>query len=109
MLGRVLIMLLLCTPALAHDHKRPDLNDWYNSLKSSNGNLCCTNMDGTALDDIDWDMTNGHYRVRLQGRWIDVPDSALVTVPNLSGRAVVWPSYLNGEAWVRCFMPGSMG
>ena len=33
----------------------------------------------------------GHYRVRLNGEWIVVPDNAVVTEPNKFGPAVVWP------------------
>ncbi len=30
----VLIFLLLCSPALAHDASRPELNEWFNKLAS---------------------------------------------------------------------------
>ena len=33
----------------------------------------------------------GHYRLRLNGEWIVVPDNAVVTEPNKFGPAVVWP------------------
>ena len=50
----------------------------------------------------------GHYRVRIDGAWIDVPDEAVITEPNRIGRTMVWPirGYLGIS--VRCFMPGSM-
>jgi hypothetical protein len=38
-----------------------------------------------------------------------VPEDALITEPNLAGRTMVWPTWLNGHPQVRCFMPGSMG
>ena len=49
-----------------------------------------------------------HYRVRIDGAWIDVPDEAVITEPNRIGRTMVWPirGYLGIS--VRCFMPGSM-
>lgn len=110
MLGRILIVtMLLCTSAMGHDSKRPNLNDFFNALKSKDGMGCCSSGDGTGLDDIDWDMTDGHYRVRLEGRWVDVPDKSLVTVPNLAERAMVWVYHIDGEPIIRCFMPGSMG
>jgi hypothetical protein len=33
----VLIFLLLCSPALAHDASRPELNEWFNKLASGRG------------------------------------------------------------------------
>ena len=32
-----LILLLLCTPALAHDANHPELNSWFDHLSSGNG------------------------------------------------------------------------
>jgi hypothetical protein len=34
---------------------------------------------------------NGHYRVRLDGEWVDVPDEAVITEPNRVGRTIAWP------------------
>ncbi len=51
---------------------------------------------------------DGHYRVRLDGQWIVVPDDRVVTQPNRIGPSIVWPQYLNGNPIVRCFMPGTM-
>ena len=45
----------------------------------------------------------GHYRVRLNGEWIVVPDNAVVTEPNKFGPAVVWP-YM-GTAFTRPASP----
>jgi hypothetical protein len=50
----------------------------------------------------------GHYRVRIYGQWLVVPDDAVVTEPNRFGPAVVWPyndRYDNTQ--IRCFMPGA--
>ena len=33
----------------------------------------------------------GHYRVRIEGEWVDVPDEAVITEPNRVGRTMVWP------------------
>jgi hypothetical protein len=49
-----LIVLLLCTPALAHDANRPELNSWFDHLASGKG-LCCSFADGMALSDVDWE------------------------------------------------------
>ena len=103
----VLICLLLCSPALAHDASRPELNEWFNKHASGMG-LCCSFADGFAVSDVDWESKDGHYRVHLENNWIDVPDDALITEPNRAGRTMVWPMLFNGEISVRCFMPGSM-
>jgi hypothetical protein len=85
----------------------PELKSWFDSLRSAKG-PCCSDADGTALSDVDWESKGGHYRVRLDGVWVDVPDDAVITVPNRVGRTMVWPMYHNGEPTPRCFMPGSM-
>src|SRR5437773_12444582 len=41
-------------PALAHDPNRPELNSWFDHLASGYG-TCCSNADGTALSDVDWE------------------------------------------------------
>src|SRR6478735_7106142 len=104
----VLILLLLCTPALAHDPGRPELDGSFNTLKSGEG-LCCSFADGFAISDVDWESKGGHYRVHIYDQWIDVPDDAVITAPNRDGRTMVWPIRFIGEISIRCFMPGSMG
>jgi len=83
------------------------LKSWFDQLASGKG-LCCSFADGFRVDDVDWDTQDGHYRVRLNGEWIVVPDNAVVTEPNRFGPAVVWP-YMNsdGQTQIRCFLPGS--
>ena len=103
----LIILLAFTTPVLGHDPARPDLDQWFMGLHNKQGGLCCSGHDGTVLSDIDWDTKDGHYRVRLGGRWIDVPPDAVVTEPNRDGPAMVWPYYINGEfIGIRCFMPG---
>ena len=69
---------------------------------------CCSDADGSAVSDVDWESKDGHYRVRLDGAWVDVPDEAVVTEPNRVGRAMVWPIKSYMGVTIRCFMPGSM-
>ena len=83
----VLIFLLLCSPALAHDAGHPELDEWFNRLASGKG-LCCSFADGFAVSDVDWESKDGHYRVRLDGEWVDVPDEALIT--NRTAPAELW-------------------
>ena len=95
--------------AIAHDHSRPELDHWFMSLQSKGKSPCCDGSDATRLDDVDWESEDGHYRVRLEGEWVDVPDSAVVNGPNRAGPTMVWPYYVNGAMrGVRCFMPGNM-
>ncbi len=96
---------------LTGEYKNSPLHGWFESLKSGNG-LCCSFADGQTLGDVDWDIKDDHYRVFL-GRWIDVPDRAVIKDPNLYGQAVVWPmysTYADGHkeiSSIRCFIPGS--
>ena len=67
---------------------------------------------GTAVVDADWESHDGHYRVRIDGNWYDVPDKAVIKEPNRDGRTIVWPTVegdeFNVSITIRCFMPGSM-
>jgi len=94
--------------ARAHDRQHPELNGWYESLQSSKG-PCCDGTDAKRVDNADWDTKDGHYRVRIDGEWVDVPNEAVVPGPNRAGRTMVWPYYINGHPKARCFMPGTMG
>jgi len=117
-IGCLLIALTLIAispgPASGHDHARPDLDSWYPTLTSRKG-PCCDGpkVDATHLDDPDWQTTgnlDSPYRVRLPGSsdWIDVPETAVVHQPNVDGRALVWPMWIDGQRAVRCFLPGTL-
>ena len=108
----VFAAVLLAIP-LAHardldgKYANSPLHGWFEQLASKKGR-CCSDADGMAITDVDWESHDGHYRVRIDGEWVDVPEEALVTEPNLAGRTMVWPTWLDGHPHVRCFMPGSM-
>ncbi|MDB5621192.1 hypothetical protein [Tardiphaga sp.] len=85
----------------------PELKSWFDSLRSAKG-PCCSDADGSAVSDVDWESRGGHYRVRLDGVWLDVPDEAVLTGPNRVGRTMVWPQVGTGGTSIRCFLPGSM-
>jgi hypothetical protein len=110
---RWLALILIALTSLAHArdldgrYAQSPLKPWFDSLRSKNG-PCCSDADGSAVSDVDWETRDGRYRVRLNGAWIDVPDSALITEPNRAGRAMVWPVTIEGQVSIRCFMPGSM-
>jgi hypothetical protein len=98
--------------ALARDDGRfansnPELKAWFDRLASKRG-PCCSDADGFAVTDADWESKDGHYRVRLEGEWHDVPAEALITEPNRVGRTMVWPIKYPGKTHIRCFMPGPM-
>ena len=106
----LLVMALGIHRAGAKDDGRyaqSSLKQWFDSLKSGKG-PCCSDADGSAVSDVDWESKEGRYRVRIEGQWYEVPDDAVITVPNLSGRTMVWP--INGYSGltIRCFMPGPM-
>lgn len=89
------------------------LKPWFDGLRSGKG-PCCSDADGSAVADVDWDVKDKHYRVRIEDQWIDVPDDAVITEPNRAGRTMVWPIYYRSmgkldRVDIRCFMPGSMG
>jgi hypothetical protein len=117
------ILVALTIGALSSARARDDgryanapLKAWFDKLSSGKG-LCCSFADGVSVEDVDWDTggdnkdtqsEGGHYRVRLNKQWIDVPDTAVVTEPNKFGPAVVWPYQdNNGATQIRCFMPGA--
>jgi hypothetical protein len=113
--GIIISLAMLIVASEARDRGQfakstPEMKAWFDSLKSDKGFRCCSDADGTAVSDVDWESKDGHYRVRLGGQWIDVPDDALVTVPNRAGRTMVWPMpMIEGDTIkIRCFMPGSM-
>lgn len=104
-------IMAMTLAALARDldgrYAQSPLKQWFDQLKSGKG-LCCSFADGFSVRDVDWDTDGGHYRVRLDGQWIAVPDDAVIGEPNRFGPAVVWPiKGAGGEITIRCFMPGA--
>ena len=83
------------------------LTPWFDGLKSGKG-LCFSDADGFSVSDPDWESKDGHYRVRVDIEWVDVPDDAVITEPNRYGRTMVWPTKGTLGTSIRCFMPGSM-
>jgi hypothetical protein len=111
-----LLLVVQLTPAFPRDatgrYANSALKPWFDSLKSGKG-PCCSDADGTALSDVDWRSRDGHYQVRIDEQWIDVPAEAVLDGPNLVGRTMVWPIYYNllsapVRIEIRCFLPGSM-
>ncbi len=108
------LSFVLSFPARAHMHDRPDLDDWFKGLANTNGGPCCSGTDATTIADVDWDTVvvkgKNHYRVRVEDKWIVVTDAEVVEGPNKYRRPLAWIYHtVQGEAMVRCFMPGAGG
>jgi len=82
------------------------LHDWFNHLASGKG-LCCSMADGEVVVDADWESKDGHYRVKVDGKWWNVDDEAVITEPNKAGRTMVWPMRFDHMVGIRCFIPGA--
>jgi hypothetical protein len=112
-LGLVLLIILLLV-LLGRVHaaqaagQYPDgrLHAWFDTLASGKG-LCCSFADGRTLSDPEWGTHGDHYWVIIDRIRYAVPADAVVAVPNVFGRAVVWP-YMDeqDQTLIRCFMPG---
>lgn len=116
----ILFVLVLIAVASARNldgrYAASPLKPWFDTLKSGNGDLCCSSADGQTLEDVDWEIDHEHYRVRIPSPranspvdWVAVPDSAVVKQPNLAGRTMVWPLYGVLGVTIRCFLAGSLG
>ena len=125
MLTCSVLLVMLATP-FGHARDRgqftntnAELKAWFEGLRSGKG-PCCSDADGSAISDSDWESKDGHYRVRVprygyltEGQqqelvWVDVPEEAVISEPNRVGRTMVWPMYGYQGVTIRCFMPGSM-
>lgn len=110
-------LLLGSISAVARDdgrYARNPLHDWFDSLMSGGGGLCCADADGAVVRDPDWSAQGegqecqhttggnegsnyeGHYCVRFRNVWWLVPDKAVVIVPNKFGAAMLWAVCKNG-------------
>ena len=110
LLPAIFLTAILVGSAIARDDGRyagSPLKPWFDSLRSGKG-PCCSDADGIAIADPDWESKNGRYRVRLDGEWIVVPDDAVITEPNRAGQTMVWPVKGALGTSIRCFLPGSM-
>ena len=110
MLRGIAILALISTSVLARDDAgkwaNNPLHSWFDKLSAGKG-PCCSVTDGIAIQDPDWRSHEGHYQVHIYGEWVDVPDDAVITEPNLDGRTWVWPirGYLGTT--IRCFLKGA--
>lgn len=89
----------------------PEQREFYNSLQNSAGIQCCYDVDGF---DAQWDTRDGKVRVFIDGEPHEVPDGALLTVPNRYGVPRVWYTrkFKDGKPDgidIRCFLRGTEG
>ena len=110
LLAAAVILIRDPTGKWANDPLRP----WFEALKNKYGLVCCAEADGHPLDESEWDMKGNSYRVLVEGKWIVVPDDALILGPNKFGKAIVWLWPQEIPEWsvdrnnlIRCFIPGS--
>jgi len=103
-------VFFLVLRANAHDPARPELDKWFEGLRSSAaGGLCCSGSEAAGLANNDWESKDGKYRVFVFGQWVDVPPNAVVNVPNLDGRTLVWATKgVMNNTIIRCFLPAAM-
>ncbi len=112
-------LLAPCQLAKAADHGQlgstsPEMKAWVNSLENRLREGCCSTADGWKPEEVEYDMTDNKYRVRIEGKWYDVPANAVIDRPNKLGFAVVWyyRTWDNGitpSISIRCFIPGAGG
>jgi hypothetical protein len=105
----ILVSVLIGTVQARDDgrYSQSPLKPWFDNLRSGKG-PCCSDADGFAIADLDWESKSGHNRVRIDNEWVDVPDDAVITEPNRAGRTMVWPVKGTLGTSIRSFMPGSM-
>ena len=107
----LLLLLMLTAPLYARDNGQyaqvdPEIKNWFNSLKNQHNVPCCDTVDGHRLTEADWDTSGDHYRVRIEGKWEDVPPEAVLTTPNRIGVPIVWYGGSGQSLKIYCFMPG---
>jgi hypothetical protein len=89
-----------------YQYVRRGIKAWIENLTDHRGTPCCATADG-AVPDV-WEMGASHYRVKIYGEWLDVPNAAVIKSPNRLGHAVVWIDTSEDVMGVRCFLPGPL-
>lgn len=92
----------------------PKVQQWFKDQTIPGTNQrCCDISDGEYAEE---DIRDGHYWTRSpksQGKWLQVPDAAVIHDPNRNGEPVVWYSYDSdaddggyAALTIRCYAPG---
>lgn len=129
----LLLILWLISPAAAHDWSSPHFvmdtpqqQEWLKKQKRPGTHMmCCNEADGAQVDEeIRYDEKGiGHYWIwssHTRGRWMQVPDEAIIREPNMHGRPVAWFRWIgpngqnnlrdtrNLEPTIFCYSPGPL-
>ena len=107
------IALLASLPALGtaafafdngqYENVAPDIRAWFKSVMAPNGVPCCDISDGHRTT---YDFHEGAYWVPIEGRWMAVPERAIIRDRgNPIGEAVVWYVHHRGSIVINCFVP----
>jgi hypothetical protein len=103
------ILIAFVGAAFARDidgrHAASPLKPWFDGLRSGKG-PCCSDADGYALSDVDWESRAGGYRVRIPRwrfepsaprrrrlpgpRWSGSMSKLRPSSPSRTGRAAPW-------------------
>jgi len=80
----------------------PALSPWFKSLVSPDTSVSCCGDTDCRVADAQW--ARDHYKVLIQGHWLQVPpQTILYRSDNPTGQAVVcWSPALG----IMCFVPG---
>ncbi|MGJ4917040.1 hypothetical protein ACQR10_20425 [Bradyrhizobium sp. HKCCYLRH2060] len=85
------------------DNVPPDIRAWFKSVIAPNGVPCCDISDGHRTT---YDVRDGTYWVPIEGRWMAVPERAIIRDRgNPIGEAVVWYAHHRGDIIISCFVP----
>jgi hypothetical protein len=104
----LMVMGALASAALAFDNGQyddvpADIRAWFKNLLAPNGVPCCDISDGHRTD---YDMRNDAYWVPIDGKWMQVPERAVIRgARNPVGQAVVWYVHHQGKIIISCFVP----
>lgn len=111
-LAALLLPLLLASAAYAKPPPGADpespLGQWYNSLHQPNDGISCCSL--ADCRPVEMKLGGNHYWVFIgeqfesgPNKWIEVPDEAVLHVPNNAGQPVACWSPVSG---LLCFVPG---
>ena len=80
-----------------------DVRSWFKAIISPSGVPCCDIADGHRTE---YDFREGAYWVPIEGRWMAVPEHAVIRDRgNPVGEAVVWYVHHRGGIVISCFVP----
>lgn len=101
------VVILAVSSFIAGRASAQTIKEWFNSLSSVGGGVCCYDYDGIKLSERDWE-GGKTYRIIIDEEWVDVPPDRVVQEPNRLGVAFEWHYYSDGKPVVRCFIPGTL-